>query len=131
LASEGRTVFLSSHLMSEMAQTAEHLLVIGRGRIIADASVDEIVAGYTSTRVRVRAVAQDELVGLLVAAGGRVDPSPDGAVTVVGLHSAAIGGIAAARGLALVELTPEGASLEEAFLELTHHDTDYRAGSLT
>jgi ABC-2 type transport system ATP-binding protein len=131
LASEGRTVFLSSHLMSEMAQTAEHLLVIGRGRIIADASVDEIVAGYTSTRVRVRAVAQDELVGLLVAAGGRVDPSPDGAVTVVGLESAAIGGIAAARGLALVELTPEGASLEEAFLELTHHDTDYRAGSLT
>src|SRR4051812_23866387 len=104
LASEGRTVFLSSHLMSEMAQTAEHLLVIGRGRIIADASVDDIVARYTSTSVRVRAVAQDELAGLLVAAGARVDPTPDGALTVVGLDSAAIGGVAAGRGLALVEL---------------------------
>ena len=81
--------------------------------------------------MRVRAVAQDELAALLVAAGARVDPTPDGAIAVLGLDSTAIGGIAAARGLALVELTPEGASLEEAFLELTHHDTDYRAGSLT
>jgi ABC-2 type transport system ATP-binding protein len=130
LASEGRTVFLSSHMMSEMAQTAEHLVVIGRGRIIADASVDEIIARNTSTSVRVRATRQDELAGLLVDKGALVDPTPDGAVTVTGLDSAAIGDVAAGHGIALVELTPEGATLEDAFLELTHHETDYRAATV-
>ena len=130
LASEGRTVFLSSHMMSEMAQTAEHLVVIGRGRIIADASVDEIIARYTSTSVRVRSGRQDELRGLLVDKGARVDPTDDGALTVTGLDSTAIGDVAAGHGIALVELTPEGATLEEAFLELTHHETDYRAATV-
>jgi len=130
LASEGRTVFLSSHLMSEMAQTAEHLIVIGRGRIIADASVAEIIAGNASTSVRVRAARQGDLASMLAGQGARVEQTPDGAMTVIGLDSTAIGGVAAANNIALVELTPEGATLEEAFLELTHNDTDYRAAAL-
>jgi ABC-2 type transport system ATP-binding protein len=130
LAAEGRTVFLSSHLMSEMAQTAEHLIVIGRGRIIADASVDAIIAGNTSANVRVRAERQEELGTLLTRDGATVSPGDDGALRVAGLESGAIGRVAAAHGIALVELTPEGASLEEAFLELTHNETDYRAASL-
>jgi ABC-2 type transport system ATP-binding protein len=130
LASEGRTVFLSSHLMSEMAQTAEHLIVIGRGRIIADASVEDIIAGNTSTSVRVRTARQNELATLLVGRGAQVEHTPDGAMTVSGLDSTAIGAVAAANNIALVELTPEGATLEEAFLELTHNDTDYRAAAL-
>ena len=77
-----------------------------------------------------RAAAQEELGRVLVQAGGRIQPTADGALTVIGLDSAAIGRIAAERELALVELTPEGPSLEEAFLELTHHDTDYRAATV-
>jgi ABC-2 type transport system ATP-binding protein len=130
LASEGRTVFLSSHLMSEMAQTAEHLIVIGRGRIIADDSVEKIVAGNASSSVKVRAPRQAELADVLVGQGARIERSPDGALTVIGLDSTAIGAAAAAHGIALVELTPEGATLEDAFLELTHHETDYRAASV-
>ncbi|MEA2827590.1 MAG: type transport system ATP-binding protein [Actinomycetota bacterium] len=130
LASEGRTVFLSSHLMSEMAQTADHLIVIGRGRIIADDSVDRIIAGNASRRVRVRAARQADLVALLEPLGARAQRAADGAVTFVGLDSTAIGEVAATNGIALVELTPEHATLEDAFLELTHHDTDYRAGAV-
>jgi ABC-2 type transport system ATP-binding protein len=130
LASEGRTVFLSSHLMSETAQTAEHLLVIGRGRIIADASVEEIIAGNTSSSVRVRAPRQAELATLLARQGARVEATNDGAITVTGLDSTAIGGLAASNHIALSELIPEGATLEEAFLELTHNETDYRAAAL-
>jgi ABC-2 type transport system ATP-binding protein len=130
LASEGRTVFLSSHLMSEMAQTAEHLIVIGRGRIIADDSVERIIAGNASESVKVRAPRQSELADLLVRQGATVEPTLDGAITVVGLDSTAVGAAAAAAGIALVELTPEGATLEDAFLELTHHETDYRAAAV-
>ncbi|MCU1496870.1 MAG: transporter ATP-binding protein [Acidimicrobiales bacterium] len=130
LASEGRTVFLSSHLMSEMAQTAEHLIVIGRGRIIADDSVEEIITGNASSSVKVRAPRQAELADVLVRQGARVEPTTDGALTVIGLDSTTIGAAAAANGIALVELTPEGATLEDAFLELTHHETDYRAAAV-
>jgi len=130
LAAEGRTVFLSSHLMSEMAQTAEHLIVIGRGRIIADESVEKLIAGNASSSVKVRAARQVELADLLTRQGARIEPTPDGALTVIGLDSTAIGVAAAAGGIALVELTPEGATLEEAFLELTHHETDYRAAAV-
>ena len=130
LASEGRTVFLSSHLMSEMAQTAEHLIVIGRGRIIADDSVERIIAGNASESVKVRAVRQSELADVLGQQGATIEPTLDGAISVVGLDSTAIGVAAAAAGIALVELTPEGATLEDAFLELTHHETDYRAAAV-
>jgi ABC-2 type transport system ATP-binding protein len=130
LASEGRTVFLSSHMMSEMAQTAEHLIVIGRGKIIADASVADIIARNSSTSVRVRAARQPVLAKVLAARGAAVQELPDGALSVTGLDSAAIGGLAADNDLALIELTPAGATLEEAFLELTHNETDYRAALL-
>jgi len=130
LAAEGRTVFLSSHLMSEMAQTAEHLIVIGRGRIIADASIEDIIQGNAVASVKVRSARQSELAELVVTRGGKVERSNDGTLDITGLDSTAIGGLAASNGIALVELTPQGASLEEAFLELTHNDTDYRAHSL-
>jgi ABC-2 type transport system ATP-binding protein len=130
LAAEGRTVFLSSHLMSEMAQTAEHLIVIGRGRIIADASIEEIIQGNAVASVKVRSVRQSELAELVVKRGGKVERSFDGALDITGLDSTAIGRVAASSGIALMELTPQEASLEEAFLELTHNDTDYRAHNL-
>ena len=94
LASEGRTVFLSSHLMSEMAQTADHLLVIGRGRIIADASTDEFINGNAAPSVRVRALEQTDLANALTRRGALVEGSPDGAMVVTGLDAAAIGGVA-------------------------------------
>jgi ABC-2 type transport system ATP-binding protein len=130
LAAEGRTVFLSSHLMSEMAQTADHLLVIGRGRIVADASVEEIIAGNASSSVKVRAADQVELAAVLAAHGAGIEATPDGALDVTGLDSPAIGALAAGHRLALIELTPQGATLEDAFLELTHNETDYRAAAL-
>jgi ABC-2 type transport system ATP-binding protein len=130
LASEGRTVFLSSHLMSEMAQTADHLLVIGRGRIIADASTDEFVNRHTAPSVRVRAVQQADLAEALTQRGALIECGPDGAMVVTGLDSAAIGGAAAAHDITLVELAPFGSSLEEAYFDLTRDETDFHAGQL-
>jgi ABC-2 type transport system ATP-binding protein len=130
LAAEGRTVFLSSHLMSEMAQTADHLLVIGRGRIIADASTEEFVNGNAAPTVRVRALEQTDLAEALTRRGALVESSPDGAMVVTGLDSTAIGGVAAAHGITLVELAANEASLEQAFFELTRNETDYHSGQL-
>jgi ABC-2 type transport system ATP-binding protein len=131
LASEGRTVFLSSHLMSEMAQTADHLLVIGRGRIIADASTDEFINRHTAPSVRVRAVQQGDLAETLNRRGALIECGSDGALVVTGLDAAAIGGVAAAHNITLVELAPLGTSLEEAYFDLTKDETDYHAGQLT
>ncbi len=130
LASEGRTVFLSSHLMSEMAQTADHLLVIGRGRIIADASTEEFINGNAAPTVRVRALEQTDLGDALTQRGALVEASPDGAMVVTGLDSTAIGGVAATHGITLVELAANEASLEQAFFELTRNETDYHGGQL-
>ena len=131
LAAEGRTVFLSSHLMSEMAQTADHLIVIGRGRIIADAGTDEFINRHTAAGVRVRAVEQTVLAEALTRRGARIDHSPDGAMAVPGMDSAAIGGTASAHDITLIELAPLGSSLEEAYFDLTKDETDYHAGQLT
>ena len=130
LAAEGRTVFLSSHLMSEMAQTADHLLVIARGRIIADASTDEFVNRNSNPSVRVRALQPADLAAALTRRGAAVERCPDGAMIVTGLDSAAIGGAASAHDITLLELVVHGASLEEAFFELTRDETDYHAGQL-
>jgi ABC-2 type transport system ATP-binding protein len=130
LASEGRTVFLSSHLMSEMAQTADHLLVIAQGRILADASTEEFINQNASSSVRVRAVEQTELAEALTQDGGVVKASPDGALVVTGLDCLAIGGVACAHDITLYELEASRASLEQAFFELTKDATDYRAGEL-
>jgi ABC-2 type transport system ATP-binding protein len=130
LASEGRTVFLSSHLMSEMAQTADHLIVIGRGRIIADAGTDEFINRHTAPSVRVRAVEQTDLSEALTQRGAVLECGPDGAIVVTGLDAAAIGGAARAHDITLLELAPLGSSLEEAYFDLTKDETDYHAGQL-
>jgi len=130
LASEGRTVFLSSHLMSEMAQTADHLIVIGRGRVIADAGTDEFINRHTAPSVRVRAVEQTDLGETLTQRGALIECESDGAMVVTGMDSAAIGGAASAHDITLVELTPLGSTLEEAYFDLTKDETDYHAGQL-
>jgi ABC-2 type transport system ATP-binding protein len=130
LASEGRTVFLSSHLMSEMAQTADHLLVIAQGRIIADAGTEEFINQNAAPSVHVRAVQQTDLADALARQGGVVESSPDGGLLVTGLDCLAIGGIACAHDITLFALEASRASLEQAFFELTRDATDYRAGDL-
>jgi ABC-2 type transport system ATP-binding protein len=125
LASQGRTVLVSSHLMSEMALTAEHLIVIGRGRLIADTSVEEFVQSATGSSVRVRTDEADRLAKLLTGADVRITPSERGVLDVTGLGSGRIGRIAADHGIALAELTPQRASLEEAFMELTKDSVEY------
>jgi ABC-2 type transport system ATP-binding protein len=128
LAAEGRTVFVSSHLMSEMALTADHLIVIGRGRLIADTSVDEFVRGASKNVVRVRSPQSDRLRELLVGPDVGVVAVEPGVLEVAGLTATQVGDAAAEHGLTLHELTPQQASLEEAFMELTRDDIEYRAG---
>jgi ABC-2 type transport system ATP-binding protein len=127
LAAEGRTVFVSSHLRSEMALTADHLIVIGRGRLIADVPVDEFIQGAGRNVVRVRSPQAEELRDLLVGPDVNVAVADDGALEVSGLTAAQIGDLAADRGLRIHELSPQQASLEEAFMELTRDDLEYHA----
>ena len=127
LAAEGRTVLVSSHLMSEMALTADHLIVIGKGRMIADTSVDEFVRSSSQQSVRVLSPQAPQLRAHLGAAGAAVRVEDDGALSVTGMESAAIGQLAAANGLVLYELTPQRASLEEAFMELTRDSVEFHA----
>jgi ABC-2 type transport system ATP-binding protein len=127
LAAEGRTVFLSSHLMAEMAQTAEHVVVIGRGRLIADTSVTELVAQASrDAAVRVRSPDADELRTALGGDGVTIASPEPGVLEVQGLTSAQIGATAARRGLELHELIPQTASLEEAFIGLTDDAVEYQ-----
>ena len=127
LAEEGRTVFLSSHLMSEMALTAEHLIVVGRGRLIRDTSVEDFIAGASANSVLVRSPDDARLREELLADGVEVTSSEPGHLEVTGLTSDEIGYRAAAAGLTLLELSPAKASLEEAFMNLTHDAVEYRA----
>jgi ABC-2 type transport system ATP-binding protein len=132
LAAEGRTVFLSSHLMSEMALTAEHLVVVGRGRLIADTSVAEIVAQASKdVAVRVRTPDATALRDLLVAEGAAVASDARGVLDVRGVGSDRIGELAAARALVLHELTPQTASLEDAYMRLTGDAVEYHASAPT
>jgi ABC-2 type transport system ATP-binding protein len=130
LASEGRTVFLSSHLMSEIALTAEHLVVVGKGRLIADTSVADIVAHASSdAAVRVRTPEATDLRDLLTAEGATVTSGERGILEVHGLGSERIGELAAGRSIVLHELTPQTASLEEAFMRLTGDAVEYHAAA--
>jgi ABC-2 type transport system ATP-binding protein len=126
LAAEGRTVFVSSHLMSEMALTAEHLIVIGRGRLIADTSVQGFIDSASSDVVRVRTEQATELRELLAGAGVGVMSVERGLLEVSGMTSTEIGAVACRNAIALQELTPVQASLEEAFMELTNDAVEYR-----
>jgi ABC-2 type transport system ATP-binding protein len=129
LAGEGRTVFLSSHLMSEMALTSDHLIVIGRGRLIADASVADVVAqASVNAAVHVRSDAAEELRAALARPGVDVRALEPGRLEVHGLTSRQIGEIALEERIVLDELTPRQASLEDAFMALTGEAVDYRAG---
>ena len=127
LAAEGRTIFVSSHLMSEMENTADHLLVIGRGRLIADCSVAEFIERNSVQSVRVRTPQTDLLVKVVLEAGGMTMPTGDGAVTVQGMPVDRIGDLAFEYQIRLHELAPAQASLEEAFMELTADSVEFRA----
>ena len=126
LAAEGRTVFISSHLMSEMAMTAGHLVVVGRGRLIADVPTADFIANAGHESVRVRSPRAAELTGLLAADGVRIESAESGVLEVHGLAAAEVGDRALAAGIALHELTVVRPSLEEAFMSLTRDEREYR-----
>jgi ABC-2 type transport system ATP-binding protein len=126
LAAEGRTVFVSSHLMSEMAVTADHLLVIGQGKLLRDEGVTEFVDASAQHWVLVRSPQLDQLTRELTAVGAHVRPSTEDGIEVSGLDSSAIGDLASSRGLILHELATQRASLEDAFMDLTHDSVEFR-----
>ncbi len=128
LAAQGRTIFLSSHLMSEMAQTADHIIVLGRGKIIADAPVGDILSQATGKAVLVKTPAAASFATTLQSAGATVSVNAPDTLSVGGLDAPAIGELAAKSQIVLHELTPQAASLEEAYLALTEDDVEYRAG---
>ncbi|PCG84392.1 ABC transporter ATP-binding protein [Streptomyces sp. WZ.A104] len=132
LAAEGRTVFVSSHLMSEMALTADHLIVIGRGRLLSDMSVKDFISANSADFARVRVPTGDpaereKLTASLIEAGGRVMSEPDGALRVTGLPLPRISDVAHANDVRLWELSPHQASLEEAYMRMTQGVVDYRS----
>ncbi|MFD6970546.1 ABC transporter ATP-binding protein [Streptomyces sp. NPDC059949] len=127
LASEGRAVFVSSHLMNEMAVTADHLIVIGRGRLVADCSTQEFIEASTEQSVLVKTPDRALLAELLKAEGATVTDAEDGDLDVVGLEAPRIAELAAAGGLVLHELSTRRGSLEEAFMELTKDAVEYDA----
>ena len=126
LAGEGRTVFISSHLMSEMAQTADHLLVIGRGRILTAGPVDDIIASATTDRVRVASPQATQLAELMASRNLAARPVAPSVLETTDTTAAAIGELAAQSGIVLHELTTIHASLEEAYLTLTSDSVEYR-----
>jgi ABC-2 type transport system ATP-binding protein len=128
LAAEGRTVFVSSHLMSEMENTADYLIVIGKGRLIADCTMAEFIARSSGQTVRVRTPQPLELTKAVTLAGARVTADGDGALAVQGLSPRRIGDLAFDNGVRLHQLAPAHASLEEAFMELTAGSVEFRAG---
>ncbi|MCX5340826.1 ABC transporter ATP-binding protein [Streptomyces atratus] len=132
LASEGRTVFVSSHLMSEMALTADHLIVIGRGQLLSDMSVKDFISANSAdfARVRVADGAQEQrekLTASLTEAGGQVMSEPDGALRITGLRLPRISDLAHESDVRLWELSPHQASLEEAYMRMTQGAVDYRS----
>jgi ABC-2 type transport system ATP-binding protein len=137
LAAEGKTVFVSSHLMNEMALTAEHLIVIGRGRLIADTDMADFIARTARNVVRVRSTEPDALAALLRSSRAATAPDvtvvreADGALTVSGLTTDQIGTIAGTARLTLLELSAQQASLEEAFIDMTRDAVEFRATTST
>ena len=127
LADEGRTVFLSSHLMSEMALTADHVILVGKGRLLRDQSMADFVAAASSDVVRVRSPQADQLADLLATAAVTVRNIAQHTLEVQGLTSDRIGMTAAGAGIALWELATQAASLEEAYMALTEDSIDFRS----
>jgi len=131
LAAEGRSVLVSSHLMSEMALTADRLIVVGKGRLIAEGTVEEVVRGSTTGHVRVDAAEPLVLEGLLRDWGAGVNAGGDGALVVTGMNARDVGVVAGKAGITLYELSSHNASLEDAFMELTKDAAEYHAGGST
>ena len=127
LAAEGRTVFVSSHLMSEMEHTADHLIVIGRGKLIADCTMSEFIAGSSGAWVRVRTPSVDQLMRAINAQGATAAAGEDGSIEVRGMTTEQLGDLAFSEGIRLHELTTVRAYLEEAFMELPASSVEYRA----
>ncbi|WP_250007690.1 ABC transporter ATP-binding protein [Actinoplanes sp. M2I2] len=127
LAAEGRTVFVSSHLMSEMALTADHLIVIGQGRLLADSSVEEFVNRNSRSYVLIRTPEPEKLRDVLAAGNIVVEPGDGGALEALGTTPEVIGALAAEHRITVYEISPRVASLEEAFMQLTADAVDYRA----
>jgi len=125
-AAEGRTVLLSSHLMSEMAQTADHVIVLGRGKVLADAPLDDLVRAWTTMTVRVRSPRAADLAAAVAASGVEIVSTSAETLDIVGLSAAHIGDTAAERGIPLHELTPTSGSLEDAYLALTGESVEYK-----
>jgi ABC-2 type transport system ATP-binding protein len=131
LAGEGRAVLVSSHLMSELEDTADHLIVIGRGRLIADTTVRDLLDESAGLRFNVRTPQPSALMALLADAGAVVTSTDHEALTVAGLEGARIADLAADHGLRVYELSPHRVTLEEAFMELTRESVDYTAGRVS
>ena len=129
LASEGRTVFVSSHLMSEMALTADYLIIIGRGRLLADTSTESFVESSSRGDVLVRSPRAAELALLLEGSGATVRSEGNDALAITGMEAPVIADLASERGIAVHELATRHASLEQAYLDLTGESVEYRAGA--
>jgi ABC-2 type transport system ATP-binding protein len=127
LAAEGRTVFVSSHLMSEMALAADHLVIIGRGRLLADTPTAQFTESTTRGDVLVRSPRASELAGLLTGSGAAVTSTGDGELAVTGMDASAIGDLAAAHSISVHQLVSRQASLEQAYMDLTASSAEYRA----
>jgi len=128
LAAEGRTVFMSSHLMSEMALAADHLIIIGRGKLLADTPTARFTETSTRGDVLVRSPRAGDLAGLLTSGGAAVSTTGDGELAVTGMDASAIGDLAASHGIAVHQLVSRQASLEQAYMDLTGGSAEYRAG---
>ena len=129
LAAEGRTVLISSHLMSEMALTADRVIVMGRGRVITDGPIADVIAQATRSSVLVHSPRSTDLAGIVTANGGRVDSTAsDGALVLTGISAEAIGDLAAAHAIPLHQLVSQQGSLEDAFLSLTEGEQQFAAG---
>ncbi len=128
-ATEGRTVFISSHMMSEMEQTADHVLVIGRGHLVADMPMAEMMQRSAHSHVKIVSLRAHDLIPHLEAKGALVTNGTPNELTVTGLEASAIGAIAFEQGIPLNELSTQRASLEDAFMEMTRESVEYRAGS--
>jgi ABC-2 type transport system ATP-binding protein len=127
LAAEGRTIFVSSHLMSEMENTADHLIVIGQGRLIADCTVDEFILRNSELSVRVRTPSAAQLADLVARGGGTARPDGQDTLLVTGMPQDRVGDLAFDNGIRLHELAPLQASLEQAFMELTRDSVEFHA----
>jgi ABC-2 type transport system ATP-binding protein len=127
LAADGRTVFVSSHLMSEMENTADHLIVIGQGKLIADCTVEEFIERNSELAIRVRTPEAAKLADLVTGLGGKATTEGDDALLVTGVDQARLGDLAFDNGIRLHELAPLQASLEQAFMELTRDSVEFQA----